>query len=103
MTATEIDWLGREHDLNPRAEAQHARADADTTAARCSAVTAPRNVIRAAPTSRKTSRAGSAGAGAARAAERTTTGSSRGFRPVLSRAFLRSCDRHQISVRVFTP
>ena len=103
MTATEIDWLRREHDLSSWAEAQHARTDADTIAARCSAVTAPRSVIRAAPTSTKTSRADSAGAGAARGAKRTTTGNSRGLRPTLSRAFLRSGDRHQIGVRVFTP
>ena len=103
MPAAEIDRLRREHDLHARAEAQHERADADTITTRCSGLTAPRNVIRAPPTSTKTSRADSGAAGTARAADRTTTGSSRGFLPVLSRAFFRSCDRHQISVRIFTP
>ena len=42
VPASEIDRLCREHDLHTRAEAQHARAEADTIAARCSAVTSPR-------------------------------------------------------------
>ena len=103
VPAAEIDGLGGEYDLHAGAEAQHARADADTIAARCSGLTAPRNVIRAPPTSTKTSRSDSGPAGTALAADRTTTGSSRGFLPVLSRAFFRNCDRHQISVRSFTP
>ena len=44
VPAAEIDRLCREHDLHTRAEAQHARAEADTIAARCSAVTSPRKV-----------------------------------------------------------
>ena len=103
MAATEIHRLRREHDLNARTKAQHPRAEADTIAARCSAVTAPRNVIRAGPTSTNTSRPCSGPAGAARAGVRTTTGSSRGFLPFLSRDFLRSCERHQSKVRVRTP
>ena len=41
VPASEIDRLCREHDLDARAEVQHVRAEADTIAARCSAVTSP--------------------------------------------------------------
>jgi hypothetical protein len=103
VTATKIDRLGREHDLHARPETQHVCDDAVTIAATCSALTAPRNVIRALPISTKTSRSpigvrvelGRAGA------ERTTTGNSRG--PFAARARLGSSDRHQISVLSLTP
>ena len=103
MTATEIDRLRGQHDMDARAEAQHARDDAATMAARCSAVTAPRNVMRAAPTSTKTSKADLGVARTTCAGGRTTTGSRRGFLAGFAGDFLRSCDRYQISVRTFTP
>jgi hypothetical protein len=46
VPAAQIDGLGREHDANAGAEAQNPRASAETSAAPCSGVTAPRSVRR---------------------------------------------------------
>ena len=83
VTATEIDGLCGEHDLNAGAETQHERA-AVTSAARCSRPSAPRTTTRASSNS-------------------TTTGKRRGPAAGFSRARRTSSERHQTKVRAHTP